>query len=374
MNSRKLRNFAFSLHRYIGLAVGLILVIVGLTGSLLVFSDELDAALVKQQFGRVIPQEKTLPLEAIANSVKVNYANKTEYQIHQFDLNFDPNIYRVRLKNSDDRQLEVFVNPYTAEIIGDRPRDNAFFTKVVKLHYALLAGTFGGIIVGISALLLFILTVTGLILWSGWRNLLSGFKVKLNASIKRKNYDIHKVSGIVALVFLAMISISGFCWNFYPITEPAIYSLTFSPPPPEVKSTPTGKETLALSEIITKAKAAISNGELSFISVPTEPDGVFRIFMKQPGDIHHHANQVKIDRYSGEILYVVTRETANLGDRIHTAFKPMHYGTFGGVPTRILYVFVGLSPTVLFVTGLTMYRLRRRSKLQTSVNRELIQR
>ena len=53
---------------------------------------------------------------------------------------------------------------------------------------------------------------------------------------------------------------------------------------------------------------------------------------------------------------------------------PIHYGTFGGLPTRILYVFVGLSPTVLFFTGLTMYRLRRRPKLQTNINRELIQR
>ena len=33
--NRKIRNLAFSLHRYIGLAVGIILVIVGLTGSLL---------------------------------------------------------------------------------------------------------------------------------------------------------------------------------------------------------------------------------------------------------------------------------------------------------------------------------------------------
>lgn len=62
----------------------------------------------------------------------------------------------------------------------------------------------------------------------------------------------------------------------------------------------------------------------------------------------------------------------SFGDRILNAFAPMHYGTFGGLPTRILYVFVGLSPTVLFITGLTMYRLRRRPK--AVAKRELIQR
>ena len=136
MNTRKIRNLAFSFHRYIGLAVGLILVIVGLTGSLLVFNQEINAALVKRKYDRVIPQQQTLSLDVITNSVKDNYANQPDYKIHQFDLHFDPNIYKVRLKNSADKQLEVFVN---------------------------------------------------------------------------------------ALVFLAMISISGFCWNFYEQTEPVCW-------------------------------------------------------------------------------------------------------------------------------------------------------
>ncbi|MEH2332379.1 hypothetical protein [Nostoc sp.] len=34
MSNKKLRNFVFTLHRYIGLAMGLIAILVGLTGSL----------------------------------------------------------------------------------------------------------------------------------------------------------------------------------------------------------------------------------------------------------------------------------------------------------------------------------------------------
>lgn len=47
------------------------------------------------------------------------------------------------------------------------------------------------------------------------------------------------------------------------------------------------------------------------------------------------------------------------GDRILNSFTPLHYGTFGGIPTRILYVFVGLAPTVLLVTGFFMWRYRK---------------
>ena len=374
MNIRKIRNLAFSLHRYIGLAVGLILVIVGLTGSLLVFNHEIEVALIKQKYDRIIPQEQTLSLDAIATFVQNNYVERSDFKIHQFDLHFDPDIYRLRLKNSEDKQLEVFVNSHTGKVLGDRSRDTTFFSRIYDLHYALLAGDIGIVIVGIAALLMFLLTVTGLVLWNGWRNLVAGFKIKLNARIKRKNYDIHKVSGIVALVFLAMISISGFCWNFYEQTEPAIYSLTFSPKPPEVKSTPIGKKSLALSQVIEVANATIPEGKASFISVPTKPDEVFTVYMKQPEDTQYFANNVQIDRYSGEVLHFVNSRTASLGDRILNAFAPMHYGTFGGLPTRILYVFVGLSPTVLFITGLFMYRYRYRPRTIAKTDRELIER
>ena len=68
---------------------------------------------------------------------------------------------------------------------------------------------------------------------------------------------------------------------------------------------------------------------------------------------------VRLDRYSGKILQVQDSRTAKLGDRILSAFTPLHYGTFGGLLTRILYVFVGLAPLILFITGAKMFGLRK---------------
>ncbi len=373
MNTKSIRNLAFSLHRYIGLTVGLILVIVGLTGSILVFQKEIDSILVKQQFEQVIPQAQTVSLEEVANNVTQAYANQPDWKLAQFVFYYDLDIYRVRLSNSEDQQLEVFVNAYTGKILGDRLRNQGFFGRVYELHYSLLAGPIGFVIVGITALLMCILAITGLLLWSGWRNLISGFKIKWNAKTKRKNYDLHKVVGIIALIFLAFTGFTGFIWNFYEQTEPAIYALTFTPKP-EVKSTVTGKASLAISEIIKQANATIPDATPTFISIPTKPDEVFTVYLKQPQDAQYFANKVDIDRYSGKILHVINSKTAGLGDRILNAFAPMHYGTFGGLPTRILYVFVGLSPTILFVTGLIMYRLRYRPQTATQTARELVKR
>lgn len=70
MNQKTIRNVAFSLHRYVGLIVGMILIIVGLTGSLLVFQEEIDHFLVNFQFGEVIPQGQRLTVESIVQVVQ----------------------------------------------------------------------------------------------------------------------------------------------------------------------------------------------------------------------------------------------------------------------------------------------------------------
>ncbi|MHC5613436.1 MAG: PepSY domain-containing protein, partial [Nostoc sp.] len=55
-----------------------------------------------------------------------------------------------------------------------------------------------------------------------------------------------------------------------------------------------------------------------------------------------------------------------LGDRVLNSFAPLHYGTFGGLPTRILYVFVGVAPLVLFVSGFLMWWYPYRAKRSIS--------
>lgn len=363
MKQVKLQNLIFGLHRYLGLGVGLILVIVGLTGSLLVFVPELDAQVVQQRFGYVTPQEQPIAPDKLVETVKIAYANHSDWKVNQVQMVSNLPYYTVRLKRPDETQWEVFVNPYTGKVMGDRQRETAFFSRILDLHYALLSGEIGTIIVGIAALLLFILSITGIMLWPGWRKLISGFKIKWNAHPKRLNYDLHKVAGIITAAFLAVIAFTGFCWNFYDQTTPIIYAATLTPKPPEVTSTIVkGQASLSLSEALRQSDLALPEAITTFINLPIEPDTVFEFYKKVPGDSEDFNSYVKVDQYSGKVLDLQDGRVAKLGDRILNSFTPLHYGTFGGISTRILYVFVGLAPTVLLVTGFVMWRYRRRGK------------
>lgn len=112
---------------------------------------------------------------------------------------------------------------------------------------------------------------------------MTGFEIKWQVHIKRVNFDIHKVIGVVAVMFLSMISFTGFYWNFWKFTEPVIYAATFSPKLPDPVSKPVdGRLPLGVDEILQKADATLPGATTTYISLPTEKEssGLIKISLR----------------------------------------------------------------------------------------------
>ncbi|MEH1834445.1 MAG: PepSY-associated TM helix domain-containing protein [Nostoc sp.] len=360
---------SYKLHRYIGLAVGLIAIAIGLTGSLLVFHDEISDFLLHRQIGAITHSGERLPVEVILNQVKTAYANQLGVTIDRIYMSAKPNAPAIVVPRKQESDLaELYVNPYTGVVLGNSQEifSERFFNVVYELHYSLLAGKTGYAIAGIAALLMCILSITGILLWPGWRKLLNGFKIKLNAHPKRINFDIHKVAGIVTAIFIALTGFTGFCWNFSDFTNPIIYAVTFtnkSASEPVSKLIP-GKTPLELTDQLKTARATFPNAMLGTIYFPRKPEDALSIRFKLPQDDDENGlSYVYLDQYSGQVLRVDNILEIPLGDRVLNFFEPLHYGTFGRLPTRILYVFVGLAPLILFITGFVMWRYRYQENL-----------
>ena len=373
---KQIRNLTFYLHRYIGLFVGLVLTITGLTGSLLVFEKEIDQFLIAQQFGIVVPQESHVPIESVLDTVKTAYAKQPDFKVLGINILRNPHVpLSVLLQSTDEQRTEVFINPYTGAIMGSRQWEQTLIGLTFKLHYELLAGKVGEIIVGIVAILLLILSITGIVLWPGWRKLIAGFKIKWHAHPKRVNFDIHKVIGMIAAVFLTMIAFTGMCWNFYGFSKPLIYLATLTPIPAEPVSQPIeGKSPLALSYILKTADAALPGAVTTYIRLPQTPSGVFTIGKKLPQETAEYGySGVALDQYTGKVVQLQNGLKPSRADFVLNSFAPLHYGTFWGLPTRILYVFVGLTPLVLSITGFVMWWLRYKGKNHQQQTRDMVE-
>jgi len=367
MKTKQIRDVVFIAHRYIGLVVGLLAAAIALTGSLLIIHGW-TAPLFEPKV-TISSTGQPLAIAEIANKAQSLIPNMTLESLDIPKEAIEP--ITGWWMAGEDKFTEASINPYTGELLGQPKSEgsNAYVDFLFNVHITLLGGEKGAYVAGIAGLLTTILAITGIMLWPGWRRLATGFKIKWNAKPKRLNFDLHKVVGIVAAVFLSMAMFTGFIWNYGTWTTPLIYAMTFSPQTAEaqepVSKVIPGKAPLKFTDsLLAKANAALPEGKVTSIYFPTKPKGVFRVNKEINGQ---EVNAV-IDRYSGEIIKVQDLNTKkSLGDRVMDSFIPVHFGTFAGLPSRIFYVFIGLSPTILLITGFTMWRLRKQKKLERSL-------
>jgi uncharacterized iron-regulated membrane protein len=368
------RTLAFHAHRWLGLVVGVLLCIAGLTGSLLVLlsGDGSYNWWLAQRFGEITPTETKATIPNIIEKIQTTYTDPTlKFESLGFpEGDKDPYVAWF-MDATTNHHLGVVVNPYTGQIMGDYEWEKMWHGIILKLHYSLLAGDTGILLMGVVALLTVILSITGIILWPGWRKLVAGFKVKWNGHIKRRNFDIHKVAGIIAAVFLLLTGFTGFVWNVPEAhVEDAIYALTVTPKLSEPVSRPIpDQQPLPLVDLLKRADAVFPDAKTTSISFPHEPTGVFTVGKKQAGEsLSWGTTTIAFDQFSGEIVRVEDSMKPSRAGAILNQFVPIHYGTFAGIYSLILYFFVGLAPTVLLITGFIMWWHRKRVKPNMSMS------
>ncbi|MBD1932808.1 MULTISPECIES: PepSY-associated TM helix domain-containing protein [Cyanophyceae] len=353
----KLRKPALILHRIVGVIVGLLLIVIGLTGSALVFWHEIDHSR-NLTLMEVVPQSDRISLETVAKNARQAYP---DFMPDSIELARSPELtHQVWMKSKDDKWNKIYINPYTGAVLGSRQWGKTLMTFIYDIHKTLLAGETGQIVVGVCGILLLLLGITGLILWPGWKRFGQGFKIRWNSPKQLVNYDIHKVGGILSAAFLILLASTGAALAFNSQFESVIYGLTNTQTPAEPKSTLVpNKSPIPLNAALQKASLALPEGEATYISLPSEPDVAFRVTIKLPQEATPSGrSNVYVDQYSGEVLRVENSLKLPLGTKIMNALFPMHMGNFGGIPMRILYVFIGFTPTVLFITGFALWRQR----------------
>lgn len=358
MLKRKLRQPTLILHRYAGIIAGILLIVIGLTGSALVFSEELDRIL-NPQLLHVVPQNKRVSLETVLNTVREAHP---DLKAHRVIVPQKPDgVYAVMMESPREEYTNVYVNPYGGTILGSRPFKQTLGGFLIELHINLFAGNLGAKVVGFSGVLLLLLSITGAILWSGWKRLTLGFKIRWRSPSRLVNYDIHKVVGISSLIFLTTIAFTGAAMTFYETAEPVINWIARTPLPPNPPTSQLVADAtpITIDEVLRNADAALPGAETTKIFPAKTSEAAVNVWKKFPQDAQPYGSSyVYLDQYNGTVLQVDNFFKAPLNKQIWDRIYLLHIGTYGGLITRVLYVFIGFTPIVLFITGLVLWRQR----------------
>lgn len=377
------RKFWLKVHLYLGLFVGAVFVLIGLTGSLLAFEYPLDEWLnAELMTAPTVKEHKSLlplddivraGLKALPANVKPDAIGFPRHPGLAFDLWFS-------LPSPNTQHLEshqLFINPYTGEVNGQRLKVDfkrgwrgPLMDVILRLHYSLALGSLGMNVVGFIGLGLVFSLLSGLILWwpltGQYRKALT---IKRNASPERRNFDIHKTLGFYFAIILLFLTLSG-VFLIFPDYGRSLVNV-FSPVPeayPVYHSiTPQGEKTpLSFTQITAIADARFPDGEYRWIGFPADERGVYFVGKRANDEVNLRQpyRQLWIDQYDGRIIQERNPLARSAGDVFLEWLYPLHTGEAFAAIGQSIVLLMGLLPLLLYVTGVIRWLQKRRANEQ----------
>jgi uncharacterized iron-regulated membrane protein len=359
-----LRRFLFHLHLYAGLTVGALLAVMGLTGSALVFGEELDRHL-QPEVSTVVPAGERVPVSRVLEAVTESQGGATPRFLRMPERPDAPVVAWMDGHGS----RKVYVEPYSGAVLGVRSVEDSGVGTLRALHVSLLSGERGETVVGTSGCVLIILGLSGLVLWwPGRRKLALGFTLRRPLVWRRAHYDLHKLGGVLSLLFLLLSALTGVSLVFPAPFEHAVRWATRAPPrsAPPVPGPATGTP-LPLDTLLAEADRALPGARTTRIDLPTSPGAPLRVRKRFPEESHPLGmSLVYVDRHSGAVLRAESAPRAPLASRLLALRYPLHIGVWGGTATRCLLALVGFFPAGLFLTGFFLWLSRMRATGQAA--------
>jgi len=370
---RDRRKRFYDLHSWSGFALGLFVYFVVFTGSVALFDNEIKAW---EDTGARLPAvEKPVAFHPLLeNFVSETAADGELLAVFAYfpapDTPYYSAFTRVRPFDGPIEETTRRWNPATGEVLPER--GEGLSRWLLDIHRDLmwptaLGGTTAGrTLVGIAGIVLMLSVLTGVILHAKMAKEL--FTLRVDRSVRLKWQDLHKVIGVWGLPFHAMIAFTGAFLGVIAILAPIVAVIAFK------------GDTEALISAV--AGAPREPAGIAAPMVPIDSTATLRhdltrtppafVLVSNWGDqaatydVYFAADRT-LSIYEGRSVSAVTGEPVanpNLDDAspseaVTNAIAPLHYGTYGGLALKFVYLALGLALSAIVATGLMMWLERR---------------
>ena len=228
--------------------------------------------------------------------------------------------------------------------------------------------SWGGLILGITGLLLLFLSLSGIWLWwPGIRRWFVGVRVRWKKGRYARDYDLHQVAGMIAVPLLLVWAVTGAGYEFG-FVEKAWYAAVPGAPLEErvLTSEESDEPDIGLAAAIAAAKAHTGEEAPSSVDLPIadDPTSTYGIWFQDgfdpwrnavyPGDL-----LVSVDRQTGEALVTYGGDEPYAQAIWEDLNFPTHSGWIVGPSLRIIWLMLGLVPLLLAVTSLSTWLFKR---------------
>jgi uncharacterized iron-regulated membrane protein len=326
-----LRKALFQIHLWTGIGLGLYAVFISVSGSAIVFRNEIYKALDQG------PKRVSVEANRLTQNQLRDIAHR-DYPGYAITFLFEPRrpdqAVEIWLEKGAAKQQRLF-NPYSGADLGRSvPWGISAIAWFSDLHTNLLAGPKGRIVNGVGSIFLTLLCVTGAILWwpgiGKWR-----FSLMFNprANWKRLNWELHSVIGFWTFALVFMWALTGIYLVFPEPFQKAVNHYApldfYRLPDAELIAPPTAVPT----PVAAPRSAFVLVDEPAILLPPPPTKGLNGKGGGRRRFVPHYSH----------------------GDTFLRWIYYLHFGNFAGNKTKAAWVGLGLLPVALFITGFIMW-------------------
>lgn len=363
----------FQLHWFLGITAGVVLAVMGVTGAIISFEDELLVAL-NPGVASVGPGRG--PLLAPPDLAARVLAQHPGARVSRIVANSNPGMaaqISYTLPDSKKRRVE-FADPVDGRLLGEG-KGHDFFEFVTRLHrwLALPDGSngIGRQITGFAAVSLIYFALSGLYLrWPrqplDWRAWLVLDWRKTGRNLYRA---LHATIGGWVLIFYLISGLTGLWWSYgwYRDGAQALLVGTVSKGEVHGKGGSKGKAgkdavpDLSLAWSAFTARTAPARYE--HVTLIVRDGAVVQFRAKLEGGRHDRvSDEVSIDGRTGSVPSFIPYAKRSMGQDIVTSIFEIHRGAYFGIVGRIGFLIASLTMPLFTITGFLLYFARRRAK------------
>jgi uncharacterized iron-regulated membrane protein len=359
----KLRRLWLNVHLWIGVGFCALLIPISVSGSLLVWHDEIDSWINPQRYAVSASPTLLPPVVYLAQAQEAVASDPARATALRYPEPGWPMRVVMRAQPSEPdarpRVLTVYLDPSTAKVLDIVDFRSSFFGFLHVFHENLTVPEYSGRqIVGWAGVGMLLLSLTGIWLW--WPrggNFLRGLRWRRSVLF---TFNLHHLLGFWISLPLAVVSATGIYLSFPQTAREAMSSI--APMTPQAQRGFGGQIAQRTALTADQALAAALTAEPK-----ARPVALFLPIQQRERPLTWRTQLSRAG--SGEIVTVTTDDrsgqtspaTAMLsGDRAAAWIRWIHEGSHSGIVWAVVVTLTGIFPTIFAVTGIIMW-LRKRS-------------
>ncbi|MEM6526145.1 MAG: PepSY-associated TM helix domain-containing protein [Bacteroidota bacterium] len=371
------------IHLWLGFASGLVVLILGITGCLYAFEEEIRAWVYSDKLEVYAPVDtNTYPLSQNLEAAQKGLGEQFPIQLIIAKNSPQSSLIFWHTQRSEEASgiwfwdeiksnFSVYLNPYNSEILEIEDATFEFFHIILMLHWSLLLkDDIGQPIAGVATLIFIIMLITGLILW--WPKnkkalkMNTWFRWKETTKWRRKNYDLHNIVGFYSMFFALVVALTGLVWAFEwfdtGVQWLANGGETIEKERAKITSTiSNGNTSDPLDLAYHHLKVNHSQAEIYYINLPQDSLGTITSYVAYE-DLTRNVS-LQFDQYSGALLHTGGKwEDKTNGEKLRAYNYDIHTGAIGGLVGKTVAFFLGLFSASLPITGFIIWWNKRKGK------------